>query len=58
MNVKRVSSQALDHRQVPSFSGRRYLTVGKSVSRWWIVKDNCGRLGAVVRSQDAALRFA
>jgi hypothetical protein len=58
MNTNQVSFPAVPHAQVPSVRGPRYITVGKSASRRWIVKDNRGRLGAVFRSAESALRFA
>lgn len=36
----------------------RYIAIGQSASKRWIVKDDLGRLGAVFRSAETALRFA
>ena len=38
--------------------GPRYIAIGQSASKRWIVKDDVGRLGAVFRSAESALRFA
>jgi len=58
MNSEPVSSARLRRAKVPSLPGPRYIIVGESASRRWIVKDNRGRLGAVFRSANVALRFA
>jgi len=36
----------------------RYIAIGQSASKRWIVKDDRGYLGAVFRSGETALRFA
>jgi hypothetical protein len=41
-----------------SGSPTKYVVVGRSASGRWIVKDNCGRLGAIFRSATFAWRFA
>jgi hypothetical protein len=58
MNAPRVLSNAGSQMEMPSRIGTRYISVGQSASKRWIVKDNRGRLGGVFRSQKAAMRFA
>jgi hypothetical protein len=58
MKAAPVLSGRLQPSKVPSLPGPRYIIVGESASRRWIVKDNRGRLGAVFRAANVALRFA
>lgn len=58
MKAKPVSSARPQPTKVPSRPAPRYIVVGESASRRWIVKDNHGRLGAVFRSAEVALHFA
>ncbi len=58
MNFEPVSMMTMARVDGPEIAGLRFIIVGMSVARRWIVKDNRGRLGAVFRSADAALRFA
>ena len=37
---------------------QRYILVGKSKDRLWVVKDSRATLGAVFRSPEVAMRFA
>ncbi len=55
MNVNPISTAQPAQGLLP---GLRYIIVGESAARRWIVKDNRGRLGAVFRSANVALRFA
>jgi hypothetical protein len=58
MSATHIFSNAPPQMGMPSRVGTRYVSVGQSASKQWIVKDNQGRLGAVFRSQKAAMRFA
>ena len=58
MKAQQVSTGKPQPTKVPSLPCPRYIIVGKSPSRRWIVKDNRDCLGAVFRSADIALRFA